>query len=103
MKKQTMPTIGFTWAAIDLRAEGVYSPGRPGRTSGPPEKCYPDEPAELDIEKLTALIAPTVTRDATFLLDSEYGPEIMELAEEALAEDLGEDLANDDEYDEGDE
>jgi hypothetical protein len=27
--------------------EYEYSPGRPGRYSGPPERCYPDEPAEL--------------------------------------------------------
>ena len=29
--------------------EYEYEPGTPGRTSGPPERCYPDEPACLMI------------------------------------------------------
>ena len=45
-----------------------YSPAQRGRYSGPPEDCYPDEPAEVDItdvvlqgmllspERLSALI-----------------------------------------------
>lgn len=33
----------------DLEVEYDYDPGRPGRTWGPPENCYPDEPAEVCI------------------------------------------------------
>jgi hypothetical protein len=29
-----------------------YTPGRPGRTYGPPEKCYEAEPAEVCLIKL---------------------------------------------------
>lgn len=29
--------------------EVEYTPGQRGRFSGPPEKCYPDEPSELNI------------------------------------------------------
>lgn len=29
-----------------------YRPGDPGYTSGPPERCYPPEPAELEWEVL---------------------------------------------------
>jgi hypothetical protein len=31
---------------------GRYFPGDPGRVSGPPEHCYPPEPAEIDVEQL---------------------------------------------------
>lgn len=31
--------------------EVYYSPGTPGRYSGPPEDCYPDEPAEVELLK----------------------------------------------------
>lgn len=27
-----------------------FTPGIPGRYSGPPDLCYPDEPAEIDYE-----------------------------------------------------
>jgi hypothetical protein len=30
----------------------TYSPGDSGNTWGPPEKCWPPEPAELDITKV---------------------------------------------------
>jgi len=35
---------------IELSVEGRFSPGSPGRLWGPPEKCYPDEPAEAEVE-----------------------------------------------------
>jgi hypothetical protein len=32
---------------VKVRVHG-YHPARPGRFSGPPENCFPDEPAEWD-------------------------------------------------------
>jgi hypothetical protein len=37
---------------IELRIEGRYHPGDPGQTFGPPENCYPSEPAEAEVEAL---------------------------------------------------
>ena len=39
-------------ATLTIEVPIRYSirPGRPGRTSGPPELCYPEEDAEWDIE-----------------------------------------------------
>ena len=34
---------------IDLEVEYLYSPSVPGRYSGPPEDCYPDEPSEVEV------------------------------------------------------
>lgn len=36
-----------------VRGEATYYPGRPGKYYGPPEQCYEDEPAEVDIESET--------------------------------------------------
>jgi hypothetical protein len=36
----------------DVVVEYDYSPGAPGRTYGPPEDCYPDEPPEVDFLKV---------------------------------------------------
>lgn len=35
-----------------LRLTYDYTPGDPGRTSGPPERCYPPEPEEVEITKI---------------------------------------------------
>jgi len=32
-----------------VRGEAVFYPGSPGKTYGPPEKCYEAEPDELEI------------------------------------------------------
>lgn len=35
-----------------------YWPGKPGRTDGPPDVCYPPEPAELEWRLLDRRGAP---------------------------------------------
>ena len=35
-----------------LTATGHYTPALPGNIWGPPERCYPDEPSEFDIESV---------------------------------------------------
>lgn len=43
-----------------VRVKVLYNflPGTPGRTSGPPEDCYPSEPDETEIEGVYALSEP---------------------------------------------
>lgn len=38
-------------AGHNLRVSFQATPGDPGRTSGPPERCYPPEPPEFEIER----------------------------------------------------
>lgn len=35
-----------------------YCPGDPGRISGPPEDCYPPEPAEIEFDLFTCTGGP---------------------------------------------
>lgn len=43
----------------EVHVEYDYDPGRPGRYSGPPEVCYPDEQEETDILIATVQFQPT--------------------------------------------
>ena len=36
----------------EYEVEGTYFPGDPGQTSGPPERCYPPEDSEFEIESI---------------------------------------------------
>jgi hypothetical protein len=40
--------FGLLWVECDFD----YHPGRPGFIGGPPERCYPDEPPELEIQSV---------------------------------------------------
>jgi len=48
--RNTMKTLFTTieYENIIFAVEFIYKPLVPGRFSGPPENCYPDEPAELE-------------------------------------------------------
>jgi len=59
-------TFSIEWFGNELKGTADYYPGDPGRVSGPPEKCYPPEPDELDILTLTHN-----GHDVHFMLDSE--------------------------------
>jgi len=60
--------LSFTieWYGNELKGTADFYPGDPGRLSGPPEKCYPPEPDELDIVTLTRN-----EQDVLFILDCE--------------------------------
>lgn len=53
MKLELTGEIG----GFEVRFHGTYSPGDPGQTSGPPERCYPPEPEEFDLEKVELVTA----------------------------------------------
>lgn len=38
---------------LELDVEYTFQRGTPGRLSGPPEHCYPPEPDEIEIVKVT--------------------------------------------------
>lgn len=59
-------SFSIEWHGHTLEGTANYYPGDPGRTSGPPEKCYPPEPDELEINTLTRN-----GQDVSFLLDFE--------------------------------
>ena len=45
-------TVEITFLGSDITVVGDYSPGQRGRTDGPPEDCYPDEPSNFEIEDI---------------------------------------------------
>lgn len=48
-----MKKIYFTYKGHEFRLDEYdYVPGSPGKLTGPPENCFPPEPAELEIIKL---------------------------------------------------
>lgn len=78
--------VTFTFIGMDMRAKGAYTPGDPGRLSGPPENCYPPDPAEVDVTELTC-----DGTDMSPLLGSEVATEIecriIDTIEEEASED----------------
>jgi hypothetical protein len=76
----------FEWEGLMLHATYTYTPGDPGRCSGPPERCYPPEPAEVEISKLTYN-----DQDVTFLRDSDLGEHISDTLQTLIEENLYDD------------
>ena len=72
-RKYSGTPFSANWRGLTLEGTATFYPGRPGRTSGPPERCYPDEPAEVDIQTLTC-----EGSDALFLLGSSFDEEIQD-------------------------
>ena len=80
MPKQPTPTtFAVECLGMSLSGTAVFYPGREGRTSGPPEKCYPSEPAEVDIHTLTC-----GGKDAMFLLDSNLSKDLLDAIEDTF-------------------
>lgn len=77
-----MMHITFNAIGLNFDAEISYISATPGRYSGPPEDCYPDEPAELEFISLVTYSG----KDAMFLLESNCAEDIEQAAYEAAEE-----------------
>ena len=51
-------TLEVSYEEQTLRLTYTYTPGDPGQTSGPPERCYSPEPEELEISKIELRCEP---------------------------------------------
>lgn len=52
MATKTITVEATLFGEVEFVMTYEYTPFRPGRFSGPPEDCYPDEPEELEIESI---------------------------------------------------
>jgi hypothetical protein len=65
-----MRTVECQWNhdGVDMLVVCRVTPGHPGQLSGPPEKCWPPEPAEVEVisvaEELTGESRPDLIREA---------------------------------------
>jgi len=49
----TTVTVTYTANEDEYEVMGTCFPGTPGRTSGDPDSCYPDEPGEAEVTDVT--------------------------------------------------
>ena len=73
--------ITFKAVGLEFEAEVDYLPITPGRFSGPPEHCYPDEGGEIEILTLTHEGC-----NAMFLQNCQFWDDIEAAAAEAAEE-----------------
>ena len=89
---KTPSTITYTidlglLGEVDVEVDYFYDPGTPGRYSGPPENCYPDEPAELELVAVRhELLSPRAAEEVLKVLE-ENGDLEQCVAEELADED----------------
>lgn len=87
-------TVTFDWEGCTVRASGDYTPGLPAQLSGPPERCYPEEPAEFDFTSCEVEDVPGVWLDARWILGTSVGDDWHDLACDAAEAQLEEDRHN---------
>jgi len=90
-------SVTFLHAGMTFHANCDFYPPIPGKFTGPPESCYPDEGGECEITELSVN-----GMDAQFLLDSDISEALEEAAYDAccaemerMAEDAAESRAAD--------
>lgn len=64
-----------------------YYPGDPGRTSGPPEMCYPPEPPEIEWELWTVDDKPAPDEVLTSQREDEITDQLLEWLQEEQDDD----------------
>lgn len=68
-----------------LAASGTWWPGDPGNTFGPPERCYPPDPAEItDLTRCVLTLPPRPGTTQTSVID------LLAIPDELLADDFSE-------------
>ena len=93
----TVPVEFGPLGELEVTVAYYYTPADPGRTSGPPEHCYPSEPSEIDYDSITcdqlneagnALLFKALTTDERYAphLDEYIEEHECELQEEADAD-----------------
>lgn len=82
MKANT--TVEFIFQDVAFCATGYYLPGRSAQVSGPPEDCYPEEPAEFDFATLKAETSPGRWVDAMWVLETTLYDDLTDAAIEAI-------------------
>ena len=77
--------IEFTAIGLEFKAEVTYTPFKQGSFYGPPEQCYPSEPADIEFHSLSF-----DDQDCTWLLDSHTRSYIRDAAMQAADEKIDE-------------
>ena len=73
-----MPTCTIHWPNFNLRITFDYTPGDPGQTYGPPERCYEGWDHELEITEVIFIDAAGTKLDVTPFITSELCEDVME-------------------------
>lgn len=72
MRKSQALSLFIELGGHEVRVTGTATPGDPGQTSGPPERCYPPEDPEYEVEKIelvTGLAADRYGKQVYTFLD----------------------------------
>lgn len=78
----TIDKFGLFWRVI-----ADFTPADPGQTSGPPERCYPSEPAEWDDVGIFPMDEGTLGQDLSeFLSNVKWGNDRKSVYDEILDE-----------------
>ena len=77
-------TIEFNALGQAFIATGYYVAGAPAQVSGPPEHCYPEEPAEWEFATLKVETSPDKWVDAMWALDTALADDLTDAALEAI-------------------
>lgn len=77
---------GVLLAEIDFDVEADIRAGRPGRYWGAPEDCYPDEPAEVEILRVSLGPVELTAQEEALLLGEIDEDALVAEAEEAWAD-----------------
>jgi hypothetical protein len=76
--------LALTRDGTELLVICRVTPGHPGRISGPPEKCYPPEPADMQVQSVSEELTGASRPDLVEALEAD--DKLYEAAVEAAGE-----------------